>query len=311
LAPVQIPLWFTKTFTASRDAVATAYIAADNFGFLYVNGQLVIQNAVFQSFSQAFVNINQGSNTVHIYAYNSEYNQGNLAPNPAAVQASIELPADVTGDPQFNGFMGQSYQVHGVSETVYNVISSPSFQYNALFHYLDSGRARRGTLAFSHPGNYFGSVGVNIKDANGAVQQVQISSGAVNTGLTLQINNRTIAVSAEKFQLGAYTISTPSAFEVELQSQEFNVLVQNSDFFLNQAVSIGSDLMQQISEYKRAVKSGAANVQQLKAVLPHGVLGQTWNTQTYQNRWKHIEGQLFDYQLADGLNGVEFKHNRF
>jgi len=87
--------------------------------------------------------------------------------------------------------------------------------------------------------------------------------------------------------------------------------VQNSDFFLNQDVSIGSGLMRQLAQYKQAVKAGAANAEELKAALPHGVLGQTWNTAVYNNRWKHIEGHLFDYQLADGVFGTEFKFNKF
>jgi len=45
--------------------------------------------------------------------------------------------------------------------------------------------------------------------------------------------------------------------------------------------------------------------------LPHGLLGQTWNPETYPNRWVHIEGQLFDYQIEDELLGHNFAYTRF
>jgi len=207
--------------------------------------------------------------------------------------------------------MGQSYQVHGAPSNIYNVLSSPSFQYNALFEYLENGRCRKGTMCFSHPGNYFGSVGVQIKNNEGSVNQVLIQSGDLDAGLTLSVNNQTLVPSDRSVQVGSYAVSLPNKFEVLLESDEFNVRIQNSDKFLNQDVSIGSGLMTQIAAYKRAVKSNAANIGELKAALPHGILGQSWSTRTYSNRWKHIEGQLFDYEVADGLMGNEFKYNRF
>jgi len=221
------------------------------------------------------------------------------------------VPSGANGDPQFTGFMGQSYQVHGTSGQVYNILSTPNFQYNALFSYLESGKARKGTQAFSHPGNYFGAVGVQIKDATGAQNNIEIVAGAVDAGLTMVINNQTVVPSAHEYTIGAYTVSIPNQFEVLLESEEYNVRIQNSDMFLNQDVSIGTGLMSQIAAYKKAMKNGDANAAELKAALPHGILGQSWNTATYANRWKHIEGQLFDYQVADGLMGEEFRYNKF
>jgi len=215
------------------------------------------------------------------------------------------------GDPQFTGFMGQNYQVHGTSGQVYNILSTPNFQYNALFTYLESGKARKGTQPFSHPGNYFGAVGLQIKDAAGVENDVEITAGSVDAGLTVVVNNQTVLPSAHEYTIGAYTVSIPNQFEVLLESTEYNVRIQNSDMFLNQDVSIGTGLMAQIAAYRKALKNGDANAADLKAALPHGILGQSWNPTTYDNRWKHIEGQLFDYQVADGLMGEEFRFNKF
>ena len=58
------------------------------------------------------------------------------------VRAFAGLPAaagTVLGDPQFRGFLGQSYQVHGMSGGVYSVISAPSLQLNARFVFLAAG----------------------------------------------------------------------------------------------------------------------------------------------------------------------------
>jgi hypothetical protein len=218
----------------------------------------------------------------------------------------------VNGDPQFTGFMGQSYQVHGTSDQVYNILSTPQFQYNALFTFLESGRARKGTAAFSHPGNYFGAVGVQIKDDTGLLNTLLITSGPFDVGLTLIVNNAIRGPSSEGFSIGAYFLTLSNQFEVLMESDEFSIRVQNSDNFLNQDISIGTGLEAKIAMYKRAVKSGEeSKASELKSLLPHGVLGQTWNTVTYNNRWRHIEGHLFDYTLSDGLMGKEFKYNRF
>lgn len=215
------------------------------------------------------------------------------------------------GDPQFVGFNSQSFQVHGSADTVYNVISSPSVQYNAYFRYLPSGSCRKGTECFAHPGNYFGSVGISVRDEQDAVHRFIVESGSVADGLRLIYNNQTLPVSAEPIQIGIYSIAHSNQFEVVLESEEFNIKVSNSDMFLNQQVSIGFALMNKISQYKSAVKNGdSARVDELLETLPHGILGQTWNTKTYNNRWKHIQGQLFDY-VTDGVLGTDFKYNKF
>jgi hypothetical protein len=216
------------------------------------------------------------------------------------------------GDPQFLGFNSQNFQVHGTSDTVYNVLSTPHLQYNAFFRYLESGRCRKGTACFSHPGNYFGSVGMKVRDESQKVNDIVVEAGSVLDGLRLFYNNATLPVSDTTISFGSYTIQHPNQFEVVLESDEFNIKVSNSDMFLNQEVSIGSGLLSRIAEYKKAMKSGNdARANEIIETLPHGILGQTWNTATYNNRWKHIQGQLYDYVINDGILGTEFKYNKF
>lgn len=214
--------------------------------------------------------------------------------------------ASVCGDPQFSGFNGQSFQVHGTSGSIYNVISTPALQYNALFTYLESGKCRRGTQCFSHPGNYFGEVGLMIAEGDN-VKRVEVISGDVDTGLTIKIDEVAVPVSAEPIVFGNSTLTFSDAFQFFVDTPEFNFRIQNSDRFLNQDVSIAPALAKEIVEYKKASRQGQTS----SIALPHGILGQTWNTAVYNNRWKHIEGQLFSYVLADGLFGTDFAYNRF
>jgi len=236
--------------------------------------------------------------------------ESTLSPFTFHVVAGHSGSGGAIGDPQFMGFIGQSFQVHGLSNMIYNVLSTPSIQYNALFRYLESGKCRKGTACFAHPGNYFGEVGILFASSTGPLS-VLVESGSVEAGLTVSINGTALAVGASA-TAGIYTITVPTAFEVVVESDEFSIRIQNSDNFLNQEVSIGSGLMKQISAWKSAAKSGdVAAAESLFGKLPHGILGQTWNAKTYNNRWKHIEGQLFDYQINDGIMGTDFKFNRF
>lgn len=225
----------------------------------------------------------------------------------------VLCPGSGIGDPQFTGFLGQSFQVHGVSDGVYNIISSTQFQYNALFKYLDTGVCRKGTQCFSHPGNYFGAVSVQLKNEAGQVQQFIIQAGAVDVGLTVVSASNSTLAAGESVQVGAYSLTVVSAFEVTLNSAEFNLRIQNSDYFLNQDVSVGSGLLNQIREYKTAAKlvTSPAVIAQLKTALPHGILGQTWTYVEYANRWKYIQGQLYDYYTTELMGTTQFTFNRF
>jgi len=233
------------------------------------------------------------------------------------IEAAANLPcgtgqhACANGDPQFTGFLGQSYQVHGLSGQIYNVLSTPRFQYNALFTYLDQGKCRKGTMCFSHPGNYFGQVGLLFRSPEGVMSQLQVIAGPVDIGLRVLLNGEAVNMSSTVVVVGDVSITFVDAFELVVESPDFSMKLSNSDMFINQDVSINSPLMKQIQEFKHAPKSDSAALAELKTRLPHGLLGQTWQRNTYDNRWKFIEGTLFEYAVADGLTGTQFRYNRF
>jgi len=119
-------------------------------------------------------------------------------------------------------------------------------------------------------------------------------------------------VAATPLRVGESTLTLASAFDFEINTPEFAIKIANSDMFLNQDVSINNSLLAQVQRFKQAKKAqNTTSIEELTAALPHGLLGQTWQYQTYNNRWKFIEGTLFEYALSDGLLGSDFKYNRF
>lgn len=62
-----------------------------------------------------------------------------LRPCMMIFRCTGSTPGGVSGDPQFSGFLGQQYQIHGVDGLVYNIISDPILQFNARFTFLEKG----------------------------------------------------------------------------------------------------------------------------------------------------------------------------
>jgi len=161
-------------------------------------------------------------------------------------------------------------------------------------------------MCFGHPGNYFGEVGLSLKSELGKVDRIHVVAGPVDIGLQVFVNDSPLKVSTSSIGLGSSSVVWTDPFEVTVNTAEFSLRLVNSDMFLNEDVSINEALLVRIRDYKRAVKSGNATDD-----LPHGLLGQTWQKKIFANRWKYIEGALYDYTVADGIMGTQFKYNRF
>lgn len=307
----------TLTYAYGSPHSDRVFLKLDNNNLTFtVNSSTASKYEVFNTGDFA---LTKGSHLINLTIQSTDYTSS--TPEPSGCPWTYQFKVNCTqahsganGDPQFTGFLGQSYQVHGLSGADYNIISTPTLQYNAHFNFLTSGACRTGTECYSHPGNYFGSVSLQIKDSAGSVQRILIDSGSVTTGLTVKQNEDQIwSIGTDQFtRIGAYNLSFPNQFEFIISSEEFNMRIQNSDMFVNQDVSIGRSLMTQIAEFKLAARgTNSTAAVELETKLPHGILGQTWQLKTYQNRWKYIQGQLYDYMLSDGVMGTDFKYNRF
>ena len=229
------------------------------------------------------------------------------------------LPAATAlGDPQSAGFLGQSYQVHGLDGGVYSVLSSASPQFNARFTFLSSGQCPEyggaaadsvPTNCFSHPGTYFSAVG--FRTAGGS--RLLLVGGAAKQGFaSIVLDNCDIlpkAVQAESSgdtqeQLSGEDSETGlnvkliDRHHVEVRHSLFNFVLDSSDGFINL-------LFVRLRSWSELV-NGAR---------PHGLLGQSWRRLSGTLRGvdvTDVEGRVDDYLEADGdLFGHDAAHVRF
>ena len=195
------------------------------------------------------------------------------------------------GDPQFVGFRGQSFQVHGIDGHVYSLISEPTLQVNALFVFLRGGQCpavegRPAENCWTHPGSYIGAIAFQHRDdEDGSIHRVLVTAGGAASGLAgVELDGDEVA--GETAQAGGLSVERLSAYEVRVSTPHFDFELSNSDLFLNEQV--------------RPLVS-------LKQIAPHGLLGQTW-----QLRKRILEGAVEDYAVSGNeLFGSDSLFDRF
>ena len=211
--------------------------------------------------------------------------------------------AFVTGDPQFVGLRGQSFQVHGVDGAVYNLISDKSMQLNSRFTFLEGPRpcpvmpstGKISSACWSHPGSYLSELA--LKTIGGS--QLLIVSGEAATGFaSITLDGEALPQGASaKLDFGnsglTGSVSVDNSHEVTIHAGHFDITLENNDGFVN----------------LRHVSVPSASWSQLKS---HGLLGQTWSNKRYSGKIKYIEGDVDDYLIEDdNMFGDAFLYNRF
>ena len=207
------------------------------------------------------------------------------------VSSSSGTVSSVRGDPQFVGLLGQSFQVHGMDQQVYNLIhDNTGLLVNALFVFLTSGScpstAAIKTACWSHPGSYLGTVGV----MSAAGRKLSVASGSAKLGFSaVTVDGAAVAVGAS-VSVDDITVTYSSTHELTLTSGNYQLTLQNSDSFINVAALA-------VSEWK-----------QLRAQQAHGLLGQTWRRAAKQGQQvKEIDGEVDDYaEASNELFGNNF-----
>jgi len=229
----------------------------------------------------------QGNSVSTSFCQTSAFN-----PMPQSIQTCPALPTCVTGDPEFVGFLQQKYEIHGVPNQVFNIITSPLLQYNALFVYIGHASERECNATRTHPwthaGTYLGKLGFIT-----GTDRIQIDSGDCITGV------KSVLVNGKKVSVGSTVELAPRAgqpqsivykdqFTVIVHTAEVDITLTNSDNFFNQQVEFT-----------------AFGEQDPKM---HGLLGQTW----MDNGHKVIVGTSADYMVQDeDLFGTDFVFNKF
>ena len=245
-----------------------------------------------------------------------------------------EAAATVLGDPQFSGFHGQQFQVHGVPNEVYNVLTASDVLVNARFAFIADGESLKWhdmkvkriahelqrmklqqagvqlnvssafplpiTKSWTHPGTYLSEIAVRLDNGQLGGLEVFVRAGGYPYGI------QEASVNGVAMQVGeVHRITTPSGASaavtlstphtVRLDHSLFTLTFTNSDGFFN-------------LEQGQLLATPAA--QELD-----GLLGQTADS-----AWKASESDeqrealIFDYMVSQGREGIasaDFVKNRY
>ena len=206
----------------------------------------------------------------------------------------------VVGDPQFTGFRGQSYQVHGIDGAVYNLITSPELQVNARFTFLESGRCPviNGedvrSNCWSHPGSYLGEIGMRMRLTEASEEhRLHVQAGDRLVGFTaVSVDGVQLPVGGSVQPAAGMTINRVSSHELRVSTRLFSFELHNSDLFINQAVKANVPIAQ---------------------LSTHGLLGQTHKRVAMGAGVKQVvEGEVDDYVVAeDTVFGTDCVYNQY
>ena len=233
------------------------------------------------------------------------YDAANYLPlAQCSITSAFSLPAaSVSGDPQFVGLRGQSFQVHGLDGAVYNLITDASLQLNARFAFLDGPRpcpvmpstGKRSSACWSHPGSYLSELGLQTI---GGSKLLLVSGSAASGFASILLDGRPLTAGASaKLEFGSTgltgSVSVDNSHELTLKAGHFHLVIENNDGFVNlRQVSVASSAWSKLAS--------------------HGLLGQTWQNKRYSGRVKEIEGDVEDYVVSeDHVYGVGFVFNRY
>ena len=112
--------------------------------------------------------------------------------NSNAVSVLLQhYTASSIGDPQFFGFLGQSFQFHGLINTVFNLLSNKNIQLNAKFIFLKEGHCPPiNTLCFTHTGTYMGEIGIlfNLPSDPNQTHFLKAIAGPHDKGMIIQLD---------------------------------------------------------------------------------------------------------------------------
>ena len=298
---------FTGPAQSSFDTVAG--VTLDSQGRIYVaNSQdhVTVLAAITSSTPGATLNVLYDDRLLITEAKDVVLDKaGNMYitdPNDGVVHvlAGLSNTGTALGDPQFTGFLGQSYQVHGLDGAVYSILSSASLQVNARFTFLLSGTcptyANRSLPAaancWSHPGSYFGAFGLRTSSGS----WLRIDAGQAQAGFqAITMDGRDLLPASRQAELtGQPVVVQGDELTARLLDRHhmivshgiFSLALDNSDRFMN------------LAEVR--ITSWSALVDEVR---PHGLLGQSWRRRPAGQRRQdlaEVEGAVDDYLDLDG-----------
>lgn len=280
-------------------ATCTLLTCDPNAAYVLVGRRACVNSQTFATCYNAGQSSTGSADAIYQCSANGAAAIGRCTGAPPATSTACTLPicsrTSVLGDPEFVGFRGQKYEIHGIPGSIFNIISSPHLQYNAEFVYIGakSHRACNATRThpWTHPGTYLGQLGVMV-----GTDRVRIQAGDCETGIkSVTVNGKAMKVGQAVHFAEKQSLKFVDEFTLRFHLKEVELELTNSDNFFNQEVSM--------TRY-------GERTQQM-----HGLLGQTWQSKTYKDdkgRKHFIEGHPHDYLVQDDdLFGTDFVFNKF
>jgi len=250
------------------------------------------------------------------------------------IGATLLIHAGFYQDPQFLGLQGQSFQVHGIPNSVFNLISSPYFQLNSRFTYLSTGACNyNNTPCWSHPGTYLDQLGFNFGRTS---TQLKVLSGSNAEGMRVYLGGVEVVSGQAAVTIPAFTVPfldnynstydvlsrkpTPSTVLIDfvskdqilIESADWVFRVTNSDSFFNMDVKfLQTDVLALGGQTKLTLNSNTDDTAVFPRIPLHGFVGQTWKNVEYKDK-RFYEGEALDYELSsENLFGNDFLYNQF
>jgi len=248
------------------------------------------------AYTQSYAPLSTGANCLYLQAFQTTV-------NVQTISIALTVPAAATGDPQIYGIQGQEFQVHGIPDEVFNMVSSPSLQVNAHFAFLTSGQCDNFTACYTHPGTYIDITAFSTSSGD----HVRVQAGSIKEGLRVFINEVEKMVSSHTHTVGSLSVVFEAQRKVVVQSTELIFNIYGSDHFMNLESGLLDEKL--MAKGGKLVKVAPGQVVYPEIAL-HGLLGQTWKNVEYSDG-SDIEGSVADYQVQDGLYGSDFVFNKF
>jgi hypothetical protein len=233
------------------------------------------------------------------YAFPSNYDV-----TTQARDGSLCVPL-IRGDPQITGLQGQDFQVHGIPDEYFNMVSTPEMQVNSRFVFLNTARCMDNTTTcFTHPGTYIDVMAFTV-----GTHKVKVLAGTYEAGLRAFIGENEISVGDKQtLSSPAFTVEFLSKNRVLVQNGLFRFVLVNSDNFMNQEVALLDAKLLKLGATQVKISAGESAPHQ--EIPIHGILGQTWKNLVFP-AGMFIEGEVADYRVADGAFGTDFVYNKF
>jgi len=203
---------------------------------------------------------------------------------------------------QINGLQGQDFQVHGMPDEIFNMITYPTLQVNARFIYLSTAECHDNfTACFAHPGTYISEEGIRLGS-----DKIHVQAGSFKKGLTVSINGQKVTKAITSVKLGS--VEVVNHRRVVIKTPIMDIQISNSDKFLNQETSLYDTKLLTLGAERRQLLVGET----FHSEVPlHGLQGQTWRNIEYPSGLEY-EGSIADYHVTDGnLFGHSFVFNKF